>query len=60
METTEFLSALVDIHNNLTEINVRGDDAIRMAEILRKCRGIVFTLQKELSEKSEKPDSKGE
>lgn len=57
MESKEFMSALVDIHNGLTEISVRGDDAIRMADIIKKCRGIVFALQEELSkgdkEKSE-------
>lgn len=57
METKEFMSALVDIHNGLTEISVRGDDTIRMADIIKKCRGIVFALQEELSkgdkEKSE-------
>ena len=57
MEAKEFMSALVDIHNGLTEISVRGDDTIRMADIIKKCRSIVFALQEELSkgnkEKSE-------
>lgn len=49
MESTEFLSILVDIHNNLAEISVRGDDTIRMADIIKKCRSAVFSLQEELS-----------
>lgn len=53
METTEIMSALVDIHNSLAEISVRGDDAIRMADVIKKCRGIVFTMQKELTAKDD-------
>lgn len=48
MEIKDIMPVLVDIHNQLTEINVRGDDAIRMAEVLQKCRAIVFKAQKEL------------
>lgn len=52
MEINDFLSVMVDIHNNLAEISVRGDDAIRMAEILQKCRAVVFKVQKELEDTS--------
>lgn len=47
MEIKDIMAALVDIHNRLVEINVHGDDAIRMAEVLQKCRAIVFQAQKE-------------
>lgn len=50
MEVKDIMPVLVDIHNRLTEINVRGDDAIRMAEVLQKCRAIVFQAQKEMEE----------
>lgn len=52
MELKDIMPVLVEIHNQLTEISVRGDDAIRMAEILQKCRAIVFKVQKELEEAS--------
>lgn len=45
METQDILAVMVDIHNRLTEISVKGDDVIRMAEILQKCRAYVFQLQ---------------
>lgn len=52
MEIKDIMPVLVEIHNQLTEINVRGDDAIRMAEVLQKCRAVVFKAQKELGEAS--------
>lgn len=48
MEIKDIVPALVDIHNQLTEIRVCGDDTIRMADVLQKCRAIVFQAQKEL------------
>ena len=48
MEAKDIISALIDIHNQLTGISVRGDDTIRMAEVLQKCRTIIFNAQKEL------------
>lgn len=53
MEVKDILPLLVDIHNRLAEINVHGDDTIRMAEVLQKCRSIVFQAQKELDEVKE-------
>ena len=53
MEVKDILPMLVDIHNRLAEINVHGDDTIRMAEVLQKCRSIVFQAQKELDETKE-------
>lgn len=45
MKIEEILAALVDIHNTLTEINVHGDDTIRMAGVLQKCRSIIIQSQ---------------
>jgi len=53
MEQKEFLSFIADIHNKLTEISVRGDDAIRMAEVLQSCRALVYGLQNSPPEKEE-------
>lgn len=53
MEAQEILSVMVDMHNRLTEISVKGDDAIRMAEILQKSRACVFQLQNELQQKNQ-------
>lgn len=50
MDKTEILSAIADIHNRLVEVNVKGDDAIRMADILRKCRSLAYQLQQDLKE----------
>lgn len=36
---------LANIHNALAEINVRGDDAIRMAEVLQSIRSFVAQVQ---------------
>lgn len=41
MEKKEFLQLVIELHNRLVEINVRGDDAIRMAEVLQCCRAFV-------------------
>lgn len=54
MEAKDTIPVLIDIHNRLAEINVRGDDAIRMAEVLQKCRAIIFEAQKELENASTK------
>ena len=45
MEQKEMVSLIADIHNKLVEISVRGDDAIRMAEVLQKCRAAVYQMQ---------------
>lgn len=47
MENREFITVIADIHNRLAEISVRGDDAIRMGEILTRCRGLVMSLSAE-------------
>ena len=42
MQEKEFISQIATIHNLLTEISVKGEDAIRMAQILQMCRNIVL------------------
>lgn len=54
MEMKDIVPELVEIHNRLAEINVRGDDTIRMAEVLQRCRSIVFQAQKELESGTDK------
>lgn len=46
METNDLTLAIAEIHNRLTEISVRGDDAIRMAEVLRMCRSLVTKINR--------------
>lgn len=45
MEQKDILNAVAMIHNGLMDINVRGDDAIRMGEIIKRCRALVVQLQ---------------
>ena len=40
-----FASILANIHNNLVEISVKGEDAIRMAEVIRYIRNAVNELR---------------
>ena len=47
MELKDIIPVLADIHNRLVEVSVRGDDTIRMAEILQKLRAIIFQSSKE-------------
>lgn len=47
METKNIIQALIDIHNKLVEISVHGDDTIRMADALQRCRALVFQMQSE-------------
>ena len=50
MEIKDMIAALVDIHNTLVDVNVHGDDTIRMAGVLQKCRAIILQAQKELGD----------
>lgn len=54
MDNKDFMAIVADIHNGLSEISVRGEDAIRMAGIIQKCRSIVLSLQDELSKEESK------
>lgn len=45
MEQKQILQAIVSIHNTAAEISVRGDDAMRMSEVLKMCRTLAFQLQ---------------
>lgn len=44
METKDIQSAIADIHNNLLEISVRGEDVLRMASIIQACRNLVYQI----------------
>lgn len=54
MEIKDIVPELVEIHNRLAEINVHGDDTIRMAEVLQRCRSIVFQAQKQVESNADK------
>ena len=41
MTNKEFASAIANVHNKLIEINVKGEDVFRMAEVLMACRNLV-------------------
>lgn len=45
-----FASVLAEIHNNLVEISVKGEDAIKMADVIRYIRNMVVELRTEKSE----------
>ena len=42
--TKEILAEVAQIHNRLAEISVRGDDAIRLGEVLTRCRNLAQQL----------------
>lgn len=41
MTNKEYASLIASIHNKLFDINVKGDDVFRMADVLQICRSIV-------------------
>ena len=41
MEDKDILTVLIDIHNRLLDISVKGDDAVRMGSIITDIRSIV-------------------
>ena len=47
MDMNELLPALAEIHNRLTEISVRGDDTLRMADALQRLRALVLKMRDE-------------
>ena len=44
------------IHNKMAEINVRGDDTLRMAEALTRCRALVANLANDIQKAENQPD----
>lgn len=44
MDGKELLTRLAEVHNRLTEISVRGEDTIRMANVLQEMRSIVMSI----------------
>lgn len=54
MTNKDFLSTIASIHNRLIDVNVRGEDVMRMADILNICRTTASKLQNEIrNEESE-------
>ena len=47
MGRDEILRQLTQAHNAAAQINVRGDDAIRMAQVLSMLRGLIAELMAE-------------
>ena len=47
MNTKDFASIIANIHNRLIEVNVRGEDVLRMAEVLQICRNTVELITQE-------------
>ena len=56
MINQELLTAIVNVHNRLTEISVRGEDVIRMAEVLNICRTVAAKAQAEMQKENNKKD----
>lgn len=54
MTPKDILNDVALIHNCLAQINVRGDDAIRMADALNKCRTLVYRLNQAVQDESER------
>ena len=46
------LENLIEVHNTLCEISVKGEDSIRMAKCLVILRDMANTLQKEQEEQN--------
>lgn len=46
----ELLSVLIDVHNKLLNISVKGDDAIRMGEVLNELRMTYTKAQQQSNE----------
>lgn len=44
MDNNSIATYIANIHNTLSEISVRGDDVIRMANVLQTCRKLVKDL----------------
>lgn len=52
MQEKDYISQIATIHNLLTEISVKGEDVIRMANILQICRNTVQKLSADLNKDS--------
>lgn len=55
MTIQNIYSEIAVIHNQLADISVRGDDAIRMADALTRCRNLVSALAKQAQEDQSEP-----
>ena len=56
MTNKEILTVVANVHNRLAEISVRGDDAIRMAEVLNTCRTLAKKIQDDIRSEEKAED----
>ena len=56
MKLKDILVEIAAIHNKMAEINVRGDDTLRMAEVLTRCRALVANLANDIQKAENQPD----
>lgn len=59
MTNKDFLSTIANIHNRLIDINVRGEDVMRMADILNICRNMASKLQNEIRDEESETKAGG-
>lgn len=57
MTYKEIQSWIAMIHNKIAEISVRGDDAIRVAEVLTECRKVVAQIGSDMVQKAAECDA---
>lgn len=50
MKNEELIQTLAWVHNEVMEISVKGDDAVRVANILTRMRGLVHALKEQEAE----------
>lgn len=56
MKLKDIQMEIAAIHNKMAEINVRGDDTLRMAEALTRCRTLVANLANDIQKAENQPD----
>lgn len=47
MEDKDILTVLIDVHNRLLDISVKGDDAVRMGNIITEIRTVVAKVKEQ-------------
>lgn len=53
MTNMEIAQQIANYHNILSEVSVRGEDAIRMADVLRSMRQLAAALTQEPAEEAD-------
>lgn len=54
MEQNEIMALLAGLHNSLSQISVRGDDVIRMAQTLQTLRQAILQIQESVDSSGER------